>query len=311
MAAVSIIMPVKNAERFLGEAIASVRAQTFTDWELLIVDDGSTDASPAIAAEAAAVDARIRVLETAPGQHGAAAARNTGLDVANGIFVAFLDADDLYKRDKLAFEVALLERYPTAAMTYGPAHWFFEDAPELNWTETVRGFAGALHAPPELLRRIILDRESQVPCTCAVLVRRSALAEVGGFLERLSLYEDQTLWVKLMLRYPTYVHDRVLCRYRQHPHSASAQAQALGAYDRLRPHPARLGFLEWIEREAGLSSNDPRLQQSLRLAFAAYPDHRRPMTVGDRLVMAARGLKRAADRVRRGVKRRLPGKRSR
>jgi glycosyltransferase involved in cell wall biosynthesis len=303
-------MPVKNGERFLAEAIASVRAQTFTDWELLIVDDGSTDSSPAIAARAAAADARISVVATAPGPSGAAAARNIGLDTASGTFVAFLDADDLYEKDKLAVEVALLERNPTAAMTYGPARWFFEDQPGRDWTESMRGFANALHQPPELLRRVILDRESQVPCTCAVLIRQSALADVDGFLERLSLYEDQTLWVKLMLRYPTYVHDAVLCRYRQHSDSASAQAETAGAYDRHRPHPARLDFLEWIEREAGLSSNDPRLQQALRLAFAPYPGHGRSLTIGDRLVMARRGFKRAANRLRRRAELGLAGKRS-
>jgi hypothetical protein len=172
----------------------------------------------------------------------------------------------------------------------------------------MRGFANALHQPPELLRRVILDRESQVPCTCAVLIRRSALAEIGGFLERLSLYEDQTLWVKLMLRYPIYVHETALCRYRQHSGSASAQAETAGAYDRHRPHPARLDFLEWIEREGGLSGNDPRLQQALRLAFAAYPGHRRPLTTGDRVELTRRRFKRAVDRVRRRVKLRLAGK---
>jgi len=308
MTAVSIIMPVKDADRFLAAAIASVRAQTFTDWELLIVDDDSADAGPAIAAEAAAADPRVRVLKTEAGHGGAAAARNLGLDAATGTFVAFLDADDLYEKDKLAVEVTLLERNPTAAMTYGPARWFFEDAPELDWTESMRGLANTLHQPPELFRRIILDRESQVPCTCAVLIRRDALAVVGGFLERLSLYEDQTLWVKLMLRYPTYVHNKVLCRYRQHARSASARAEAAGTYDRLRPHTARLDFLGWIETEAGLPS-DPRLQQSLRLAFAAYPAHRRALTIGDRLLMTERGLKHAAQRVQRSLRRRLLSKR--
>ena len=154
MATVSIIMPVRNGEAFLAQAIESVRRQTLADWELLIVDDGSTDASAVIAERAAADDPRIRVLHSE--HRGAGAARNQGLQAAAGEFVAFLDADDLYEEDKLAFEVAVLADHPTAAMTYGPTFWWFDGIPGKSWTESMGSLANRLHTPPDLLRRVIL-----------------------------------------------------------------------------------------------------------------------------------------------------------
>jgi glycosyltransferase involved in cell wall biosynthesis len=304
MARVSIITPVKDAEAFLAQAIASVQRQDFADWELLIVDDASNDGSAAIAEASAALDPRIRILPVAPGCGGAAAARNRGIDAAVGEFVAFLDADDLFEPGKLSFEVATLTHEPAAAMTFGPAYWWWEHAPGQSWTESMRPYAGKLHAPPDLLRKIILDQRGQVPCTCAVLVRRAALNEVDGFSEGFHLYEDQTLWVKLMLRHAVYVHDRVLCRYRQHPKSVSAQAEAAGTYDRMAPHAARTAFLEWIERYSAVSALDPRLQRALRLAFAACPQHRGRMTAADWLGLSSRKATRRMARVWRSFLRR-------
>lgn len=313
MAAVSIIMPVRNAERFLDEAIASVLRQTFPDWELLLVDDGSSDNSPAIAARAASADPRIRVLTS--GHQGPAAARNQGIGAASGEYVAFLDADDLYEEGKLAFETDILARHPSAVMTYGPTYWWFEDEPGRSWTESMGRLAGKLHPPPELLSRVILGQQSQVPCTCAVLIRREVVVEAGGFTDGFSLYEDQSLWAKLMLRHPVYVHGRVLCRYRQHPQSISAHAEATGAYDRFRPHLARTAFLEWLDghvRASGQST--PHLQRELRLAFAAYPGGGRSLTAMDWLVLAKRKLRRRAAWFWRRVARRLrlgpPGRKS-
>ena len=95
---ISVITPFLNAESFLQDAITSVQTQTFSEWELLLVDDGSTDQSPSIASLAAAKDARIKVLRRRPElAGGAAAARNIGLRAAAGEFVAFLDADDVYE----------------------------------------------------------------------------------------------------------------------------------------------------------------------------------------------------------------------
>ena len=101
MPIVSIVTPVYNAARWLPQMVASVRAQTWTDWEHLLVDDGSTDESPAILEAAAAADERVRLLRTRRNE-GPSSARNLALDAARGRFIAFLDADDLWLPEKLA-----------------------------------------------------------------------------------------------------------------------------------------------------------------------------------------------------------------
>jgi glycosyltransferase involved in cell wall biosynthesis len=108
MTLVSIVMPAYNAARFIGAALASVTAQTFVDFEVVVVDDGSHDETAQIVAEAAASDPRIRLLA---GAHaGVAAARNLGVAAARGDLVTFLDADDLWRPDRLARHVDFLSR---------------------------------------------------------------------------------------------------------------------------------------------------------------------------------------------------------
>lgn len=105
--AVSVITPVWNAAETLGASVASVRAQTEPDWEMWLVDDGSTDDSLARARELAAADPRIRVIALGENR-GAAVARNTGIRAARGRFIAFLDADDLWRPSKLSAQLAAL-----------------------------------------------------------------------------------------------------------------------------------------------------------------------------------------------------------
>lgn len=107
--AVSILMPVHNAESTLAASVASVRAQTRGDWELLLVDDASSDGSGALMRALAESDPRIRA-ESLPVNRGAAAARNHALAWARGRHVAFLDADDLWHPDKLARQLAFMAR---------------------------------------------------------------------------------------------------------------------------------------------------------------------------------------------------------
>jgi teichuronic acid biosynthesis glycosyltransferase TuaG len=105
---VSVITPVWNAATTLAATVASVQAQTYGDWEMLLVDDGSTDDSRAVAAALAAADPRLRLLGW-ENNRGAAEARNAGIRAARGRYIAFLDADDRWRPEKLARQVAVLE----------------------------------------------------------------------------------------------------------------------------------------------------------------------------------------------------------
>lgn len=116
MATVSILMPARNAAATIGAAMASVQAQSVQDWELLVIDDASNDATARSVETRAGSDPRIRLLRS-DGQQGAAAARNLGLDAACGRYIAFLDADDEWFPDKLERQLVLMFR-TGAALSY-------------------------------------------------------------------------------------------------------------------------------------------------------------------------------------------------
>ena len=124
---VSVVVPVYRAERFLDEAIASVRAQRYSEWELLLVDDGGDDGSAAIAKAHVARDPhRVRLLSHPNGENrGASASRNLAIRHARGTYVALLDADDVWLPEKLEAQVALMEANPDVGMLYGNSlYWY-------------------------------------------------------------------------------------------------------------------------------------------------------------------------------------------
>ncbi|WP_051521246.1 glycosyltransferase family 2 protein [Rubellimicrobium mesophilum] len=269
MPRVSIITPFLDAERYLAEAVESVRAQTFPDWELLLVDDGSSDEGPAIANRY--VDAepgRIRYLPPDPRRRGAAAARNRGIAAARGALIALLDADDTYLPEKLAHDLATLAADPGVAWLYRSTRWVHDGALGRDWTERPGVRTDRSYDPPHLLIRVILRERGDVPSTCGVLMRKTAVEAVGGFEERFRLYEDQTLWAKLMLNGRTRVGTGSDALYRQHPLSTSAAAIASGDYHPTRPHAARRAFLDWLQDYVQDHGADPRLLQALAAAKA-------------------------------------------
>jgi hypothetical protein len=299
---VSIITPYRNATCHLAEAIASVQAQSIHDWELLLIDDQSEDNSVTVASGFAERDRRIRMLATTSSERsGAAAARNVGLAEAQGELVAFLDADDLFLPDALETGLVLAEANPRAELICGAARWWYPDGGGVDWVDQVSRIRPGLHEPPDLLEQIILFQRDQVPCTCAVLARRAAVVAVGGFEESLSLYEDQSLWAKLFARSPAFLGTHLTSLYRQHPGSASAKAELAGDYHRLRVHPARRSFLDWMERD--LAGEVPsRTVGALRIARAMLDRNGAALTVADRprylKLLAERGVRRGRGKFR-------------
>jgi glycosyltransferase involved in cell wall biosynthesis len=247
-APVSIVVPFLDAERFLREAIESVRAQTYADWELLLVDDGSRDASKEIALSFARRDpGRISYLRhDGGGTRGLAATRNLGIEHARGDFVAFLDADDVWLPGKLEQQTAILAAQPHAAMVYGASEWWYswsgipEDR-ERDYVEPLGVPTDVILTPPSLLRRWFVRQDAAIPNPTNILVRRSLVEDIGGFEEGVPLYEDQTLYAKACVHGAIYVAGETWDRYRQHPHSLTAVARRSGTEAK-----ARARFLNWL-----------------------------------------------------------------
>jgi glycosyltransferase involved in cell wall biosynthesis len=252
---VSCIMIFWNAETFIQEAIESVFAQKHERWELLLVDDGSTDRSTLIARGVARQwPDRVRYLEHQGHRNlGMSVSRNLGIAHAAGRYVAFLDADDVWLPNKLTAQVALLEAHPEAGMVYGPTQYWY------SWTDNpadrsrdVVGDTGvapdSLVRPPALLRLALQNNGATMPGMCSLLVRRDTVESVGGFEAAFrGPYEDQAFLLKVFLNSPVFVMDGCFDRYRQHPNSCCALAIARGEYHPARPHPARRVFLHWVK----------------------------------------------------------------
>jgi glycosyltransferase involved in cell wall biosynthesis len=248
---VSVIIIFLNAEKFIAEAIESVLLQTYEHWELLLVDDGSSDTSAEIAQGYAAQNpGQVRYLEHPDhANRGKGASRNLGIQHAQGEYIAFLDADDLWLPHKLKEQAAILEAHPEAGMLYGKTEYWY------SWTQNPEDiqhdFVPALGLQPNTLIRppkllpLFLRGKAAVPCTCSILVRHSIIEEIGGFDEAFkgacNIYEDQAFYAKVCLKTPVLVSNRCWDRYRQHPDASMAIA-----WKTKQETQARQFFLRWL-----------------------------------------------------------------
>lgn len=247
---VSVVVIFLNAERFLDEAIQSVIGQTWPHWELLLVDDGSSDASAQVAPRYATADPeRVRYLEHPGHQNrGMSASRNLGIRNASGDFLAFLDADDVWLPHKLERQVAILAAHPDVALLFGaPLYWFGwtgrEQDRERDYVIDLRIETERIATPPELVTAF-LTGVAPPPCPSDILVRRRCALEVGGFEpEFRGMYEDQAFLAKVLLREPAYISSECWDYYRQHPTSCYAVAKTTGTRD-----VARHYYLRWLRQ---------------------------------------------------------------
>jgi glycosyltransferase involved in cell wall biosynthesis len=251
---VTAVIIFLNTEPYLQEAIESVLKQTYENWELMLVNDGSTDRSTAIAQQyAAQYPNKIRYLEHAGHQNrGMSASRNLGIRSGAGEYIALLDSDDVWLPRKLEDQVALLNAQPEAAMLYGRTQFWH------SWTGNPEDFKAdrytdlglepnCLVQPPELLT-LFLKKEDSIASTCSILLRRSAYEQFGGFEENFrDMYEDMVFYTKLYLEAPVFVTDGCWDRYRQHSKGCNAIATKEGRFSPTRPNKSRETFLIWIE----------------------------------------------------------------
>ena len=208
MTKVSVIIPAYNAMNYLPKTIESVLKQTFTDLELIIVNDGSCDDIEQWANTI--TDNRVKLVSQK--NQGAAAARNTGIAHAKGDYIAFLDSDDLWQETKLEKQVHCLDKNPDIGLVYA---WIISiDANSIN--------LGKLYAGN--LKGIVSEKlieENIVRCCSAAMVRRDCFEKLGVFDQNLRFAEDWEMWIRIARSYSFAVIKEPLVYYRHHPNNKS------------------------------------------------------------------------------------------
>jgi glycosyltransferase involved in cell wall biosynthesis len=214
---ISVIIPTYDRLPFLQEAVRSVEAQSLLCWELIVVDDGSTDGTWAWLAS----QPHIRAVRL-PQRSGPAAARNRGAEKARAPYLAFLDSDDLFTPKKLELQLALLERDPELALCHSDELWL-RDGKELRQKPKHEKRGGHIFSHCLPLCRI---------SPSATLIRRSVFERLGGFDEELEVAEDYELWLRLTCRYPVgFIPEPLTIKRGGHPDQLS---QKYGQIEKFR-----------------------------------------------------------------------------
>jgi len=268
---VSIITIFLNEEKFLIEAVESTIAQTYEDWELILVDDGSTDNSTNIARQYAhQYPDKIRYLEHENHQNkGMSASRNLGINYAQGAYIGFLDADDIWLPQKLEQQVAILTKYPGAALVCGRTQWWYSwtGNPEDEAKDFLQKFTVTLDSlvqPPNILLMFLKDEWASL---CDILVKTDIVAQIGGYENIFKgMYEDQVFHTKLCLNFPVYVSSECWYLYRQHPQACTSISHNQGKY-----HQIRQQFLNWLETYLIEQKNDnPEIRKIIKDGQFSY-----------------------------------------
>ncbi len=200
----SVIIPLYNKEGSIRATLQSVRAQTFTDFELIVVDDGSTDDSFAVASKVK--DERIRLIHKENG--GVSSARNVGIKASQYPYVALLDGDDYWAPTFLEEQLALIEEFPEASL-WGVNYAFVKgDKCEPCRQGMGDGFRG-------YVKGYFSSSHNDLFCSSSVVARKDVFEKVGFFDERIASSEDLDMWYRIILHYPVVYYDKVLAYYNQ------------------------------------------------------------------------------------------------
>ncbi len=246
MPRVSVIIPTYDRADLIVETLESVWMQTFHDYEIIVVDDGSTDGTAELFAALGKRTVYRRI------EHGGqGAARNAGLEIAQGEYIAFLDSDDLWQPNFLEKATGALDRNPKVGFVYCDYATFDE-----------RGIIGTAEMPPryKLGGRLFGELlESDFICTGAILVRRACFDQVGGFDPCLVPVEDWDMWLRLARRYDAVYVDEPLARIRASASNPSRNPAVV--------YPLNLQVLAKLRRDF---PDDARLFRPVMRRQAAY-----------------------------------------
>jgi len=216
MPVISVIVPAFNAEATILETIQSIQNQTFADFELIVINDGSTDGTLALLEQVQ--DARLRVFSYPNG--GLPTARNRGIDHAKGEFISFIDADDLWAADKLERQLQALQQHPEAGVAYS---WtaFIDEQSRFLYAREPLTFAGDVY--PQLLVDNFISNGSNI------LLRRQLLEAVGVFDPTLKSGEDWDFYIRLAAKTQFAVVPQYQILYRKSSASMSSKVRVMEA----------------------------------------------------------------------------------
>ena len=271
---ISVIIPFFRDEAFLEEAIKSVLDQTYTNWELLLVDDGGSEAAMEIAKQYAQAHPQKIFYKSHPNRvnKGAAATRNLGVQLAKAEWLAFLDADDCWMPQKLEVQATIVQRFPESRMICEASLYWNSWKPEggVDTVILVGNLKEGLYHPPQLLQRLYPFGKGAAPCPCSLLVHKKALEQVGGFEASfrgdMQLYEDQVMLTKMYLQFPVFVSRQCHNKYRERSGSCMDNVHGAGKYHMIRQFYLR--FFESYLNEQNLRTK--QTDQLLRKAWLPY-----------------------------------------
>ncbi|GJL65531.1 MAG: hypothetical protein NPIRA05_05020 [Nitrospirales bacterium] len=264
---VSVVMIFRDEEQFIAGALASVLNQQYTDWELILVDDGSIDNSKKIALKVLEKVTQPVVYLSHPKNEnrGMSASRKLGVANSHGKAIGFLDADDVWETQKLNEQIDILRRFPEISAVYGRTliwnSWQGDSARPASDTRTDDFFYDLGVEPDqvansETLFHLLLENQCQSPTTCNILFRREFF-DRSRFVDAFTgMYEDQVLYFQLFAEESVYVAGKVWARYRQHDDSEVARHESANEY-----FSGRLMLLEWL---SDYVENLPRQKSSLK-----------------------------------------------
>lgn len=246
---VSVILCFYNEELFLDEAVRSVLAQDYDDWELILVDDGSSDGSTTIAKQwAEKIPEKIRFTEhNGHTNQGLSASRNLGISQSMGDLIAFLDADDVWLSGKLSHQVKIFAQNPQVNVVLEASLYWN------SWMQTERpdvivpvGVQEGLYKPPGLMLKLYPLGKGSAPCPSGIMVRCCIFKHYqfeSSFRGMFQMYEDQAFLCKVYLKEKVFVSSRCHNKYRQRPTSLVSSVRSSGKYQAVRSH-----YLMWFSQ---------------------------------------------------------------